>query len=97
MGFRAFYVNTLRQHDAASMIIGDPGVAMGRNANAPYALGDLPPGQAVIHRQATCRARTSSFSEPIHVFTHLLHMVREDPPALPAPAHRTPPAHPHAK
>lgn len=73
MGFEAFYVDTPRAHDAASIIIGDPIVRFG-SAIAAQETGDLPKG-SIIHREATCPGScTESMSETINVFGHFHHM-----------------------
>ena len=77
MGFEAFYVNTLRPHDAASLIIGDPFVSFGRVQGAPSVdmMGEIPAETAITHREATCPSScTRDFQSPVHVFGHFLHM-----------------------
>ena len=78
MGFEAFYVeNTLRTHDAASIIIGDPIVSLGRAGltGQPQTVGDIPQATALTHREATCPSScTQDFSADLTVFGHFLHM-----------------------
>jgi hypothetical protein len=76
MGFEAYYVeNTLRTHDAASIIIGDPIVKFGDVTSAPYTTGHIPAQTTQVHREATCPGScTTSFSGDITVFCHGLHM-----------------------
>jgi len=74
-GFQAFYVKTLRQHDAGQITLGDPTVSMHRTLVTPYQSGDLPHNEAKIHRQATCPSQcTKDFTEPVHVFAQFMHM-----------------------
>ena len=45
-GFEVFYTNTLRQHNAAGMTMGDPTVSFSKMTTmTPYRLGNLPPGK----------------------------------------------------
>ena len=61
-GFELYYVNTLRQHDAGGMTLGDPTLRMQVSNNNlpsftglswPYESGNLQPGRSeLVHRQA---------------------------------------------
>ena len=75
MGFKAFYVNTPRQHHAGMLIVGDPVVHLSKlSAPAAYQ-GALPKQTARIHRQSTCPGScTQDFQQPITVFASFLHM-----------------------
>lgn len=78
MGFEAIYVNTPRANDAGILVAGDPIVRLGNDGMRPlppYPIGELPVGQSHIHREASCPSEcTSSFSQPITVYGHFLHM-----------------------
>lgn len=77
-GFEAFYVETLRQHNAAGMTLGDPTASFSRSVTGwflPYEVGALPLATERVHRQATCPSEcTSDLSQEITVFSGLLHM-----------------------
>ena len=84
-GFDMLYVNTLREHDAGGMTLGDPTLRMAvKNNNLPswlpvswpYESGNLAPGEtSLLHRQSSCPSEcTSSLSQPITVFGSNLHM-----------------------
>ena len=78
MGFEVFYTETMRQHDAGMITMGDTIVSLGNTGmqpNLPYPIGDLPAQQDVIHRETTCpKECTTDFAEPINVFSVFHHM-----------------------
>ena len=75
-GFEAYYVDTLREHDAAGMTLGDPTLRLNIESSSslfggflgglvssllwPYDSGKLKAGGAAIHRQATCPGSCTS-------------------------------------
>ena len=68
-GFHAMYVDTLRQHDAACLQIGDVIVHLGDTQ------GNLPKETSAVHRYATCPSVcTEDFKQPVTVFTNFPHM-----------------------
>jgi len=75
-GFELFYTNTLRANDAGVVTMADPTTDLRNTFSTPYVSGNLPVGQSLIHRQATCPSACTkqSFSQPITIFSEFLHM-----------------------
>jgi hypothetical protein len=64
-GIKVIYTPTLREHDAATLVLGDPLVQF----------PPINPGQEADHREASCPSEcTSSWPHDINVFGSLLHM-----------------------
>ncbi len=66
-GVTIHMTDKLRQHDAASLVLGDPTLTM----------EDLEPLKEVVRREGHCPSQcTANLKEPITIFSSLLHMVR---------------------
>lgn len=76
-GFRAYYVNTPRTHDAGMIRLGDPLVSANEVLSSPYTSGPLAANTADIHRQFTCPGSCTNAldgSDPMNIIGIFHHM-----------------------